>query len=450
MNLATLVPEAGIAGKKAVFQNSANRSQSAFNVLHLNGSRPVVHSVTTMLSEPERIAGIRDWFEARDCKIIESTPDTVSRADVVLTTKPKDGDTSISAETYRQAWDKAPKGTVFIESLSSRLLDGIFNHVHRMTESEMAVKMAAVQECRSQVDRTRFDEVQRDAARANALYSGVEMDSGYQYAENFKLAVVMPDGSIDLAPIWETKPSPWKGTAVCLSPHPDDYPIAVGGFGSYLTRLGWSVLDLVLTTSPRGVTDEFVKQNYPHIVEACPMSLLKEAIRMGETGRADAILGTTCRMPGLGFWARKLKDGSLDVKESEIVATKAMLEALTEGHLSLLAMPMQGDQHPAHIATHIMGMEIARRIARERGSGVLTAGYVSPWYNGGVETNAFNYFNPSREFKWDFPAAYYAQRALAEAGRELVAGFAAKPLDMRYYCQGDDVTAEGFKIVVKE
>ena len=458
MNMTSLVPA---ASRKAMFQNPANVQTPAFNILSLGGARPVVRAVTTGLTERARSVGLVNWFEQRNCQVIESNPDNVADANVVIITKPRKDDTSEQAHEYQKVWERAQSGTIFIHPLANGLLQGVFNFTHFMSEQAMDIKTRAVRECKSQIDRTGFDQVQKDAARANALYAMINAGGIHHYAELFKMALVQPDGSVVDNPLRSIYCLPKTGKAVCLSPHPDDYPIAVGGVGNSLAGKGWSVLDLVFTTSPRGVTNEFVEKNYPHIVSTFPaeeqpraiqMALLKEGIRMGETGKADALLGTTCRPLGFNFWNRKKDNGSLDVHYSETMAAMAMIDALTEGEgeLDLLAMPMEGDMHPAHIATHNMGMEIARIIARDRGKSILTAGYVSPWYNGGIDINAFNYYNPGNNFLLDCRAAYHAERALAEAGRELTVGFAAKPLAMSYYCEGKYPIAEGFNIAVKE
>jgi LmbE family N-acetylglucosaminyl deacetylase len=234
-----------------------------------------------------------------------------------------------------------------------------------------------------------------------------------------------------------------KGKAVCLGPHADDFVLGMGGYGIGLVEAGWEVYDLVLAAGHRGVTDEWIQSHHGDALQVYPegskqrdlvKKFLKERERMSELGLSDALLGVQTRLLGLGFYDKPYDQPNSEAFYRDCKAVESFILAKI-GIPDLILYPLDGDKHPNHITTRLIGMEIAPQFAAMNGpeGSIAIDEFASPWYTGPTASNAVFYYREDPKYRLPL---LFRSRAIADAEvfRELTGAFGAKPVDMEYYC----------------
>lgn len=457
--ISSLIPA---KNRVAIFANRQNAGQVGFNRLHLGGRIPNVVECRTRLTEPERWAGLKSWLEAENRQVpiqvvkLSSGQDfrdseqktIVQNADVVIF--PTYGETDPIYQLIQSAAN--PGGVIFINPVSSEVLRQSFNFRCSFDEKTMAQKSELVGLNESQTDRLDWDSIQRNSARAAALESIGETLPQFSYAERFQAHLMRPDGRLeeiehpDLFQIVHTQTQLQEQYNVCwFMAHADDFELSSGALGIFLKSNGWRLFDFIFVSGWRAVTDEFVEQNIPKAErQNQPQKDLKTRVRKNEALTVSNRIGAECHWLDLGFYDRREKDDTRIILPDEYDAVENAVQALKQP-LNLVILPVEGDGHHDHIATRVIGLEILSRIARQRNASVPILSVPSAWFTGPKPINGLLYYQPEPFFKTEFPAAYHAGRALAEAGRELCYGFANKPPGMAVYGPAGAI-AEGLVI----
>ncbi|MCX5749479.1 MAG: PIG-L family deacetylase [Candidatus Saganbacteria bacterium] len=454
-NVCGLVPQ-GIS----LFENKANTS------LRLRGyrttflSRLVENNLVfseKALMRDQRSIGLRKWFLESGCSSFSDDVADAAKADVIVAQRPSSRDVEEQL-FYRSIVNAARSECVFIHPINSINVRNMLNFVFPYDKKAGENKYLSVTECDSQVSRVRFDEMQQNTAISAAMAE--TPPSGFIFAERFNLALLNPGGIIsaledpNLNRLFEEAGANAGGTAICFSPHADDFPIAAAGLGMHLRSKGWNVFDLVLTLGHMGILDDYAKRHE----ETSDRDLMatKLRIRTEELERSDKLLGINgWKLLSLGFYDRRKTDGPdigrrVVFSEDEEQASKAVDSFSRTVNLAFI--PHQADMNWDHIATRNISLKILSRVASRQGHPIVLASYPSPWFTGYPPINSLLYYRADNDFAGMYPSAYYAQLALAEAGRELAAGLNPPPLE--YFCEAQPnagrVMAEGFYIATAE
>lgn len=465
----SLIPAPGRVGLLA---NSANRSHPAFNLLHLGGSKPKVAFLIGQNLERPLDLGLRRWLTDQDIPVTQVVFPTskaaseIRQADIVIV--PPVTESKITVFLRKNL---NPEGAVLIRPMSFGNLRQGLKFSHFFDHEEMSRIVKALQACPSQLERVRFDEVKRNAARGLAFWENSSSKSPlWPFLERFDYSIMTARGQLrtissycDSYPLFFRKKN--RGIGLAFSPHADDFPLGAGGFGLRLIKSGWKIFDLVLTSGYQAVSQSFLESrrkyraalaDYPEGHPQRPeiIKQLQTQIRTQELSASDQILGAASRMLNLGFYERRNPDNSRIILQDDIDAVQnGVDEFLKDDRLDLAFLPLEKDVHPDHQATRPIALEVLRKIAQKQKKPISLFS-ASLWYTGSFPVNALLYYpvkqTPRETFKIYLPATYYFGKALAEVGRELAFGFAQKPPEVSAYGEGKDVIAEGYCIEYPE